>query len=184
VDEVVDDSPPNCSNSIFQSPSSLVHNENELQIMDSEWRHELAENLYSIDENVRKIINLVVDIDGKDMFKSCLVSQLNGNLTLSKDRLTKARNGVYFRQDGKAPQKGVSIGFGIGSDCGVLFESNSISTTERTGRKGVPQSTKQGISCGTWYIGRVQRIREKDGNMVLDTEENRNNLFKCELITE
>ena len=120
----------------------------------------MDEILDSIDENVRKTIKSVVDLDGKDMFKTCLVSQLNGNSTLSKDRLTKVRNGVYFRRDGKAPKKGVSIGFGIGSDCGVLFESNSIPPTEHTARKGVPRSTKQGVSCGTWYIGRVQRIQK------------------------
>ena len=49
VDEVVDDSPPRCSNSIFQSSSSLVHNESELQIMESEWRHDLDEILGSAD---------------------------------------------------------------------------------------------------------------------------------------
>ena len=167
-DEVVDDSPPRFSNSIFQSSSSLVHNERELQIMESEWRHELDEILDSTDENVRKTIKPVVNLDGKDMFKACLVSQLNGNPTLSKDRLTKVRSGVYFRRDGNTLQKGVSIGFGIGSDCGVLFENNSIPPTERTARKGVPRSTKQGVTCGMWYIGRVQRIRKKDGNRVFD----------------
>jgi len=34
ADEVVDASPPSCSNSIFQSSLSLVHNESELQIME------------------------------------------------------------------------------------------------------------------------------------------------------
>lgn len=133
MDEVVDASPPSCSNSKFQSSSSLVQNESELQIMESEWRHELDEILDSIDENGSKEIKPVMDLDGKDMFKACLVIQLNENLTLSKDRLTKVRNGVYFRQDGKAPQKVVSIG----------FESNSIPPTECTARKSVPQSTNK-----------------------------------------
>ena len=68
----------------------------------------------------------MVDIDGKDMYKSCLVSQLNGNPTLSKDILTKVRNGVYLGRDESPPQKGVAIGFGIGSNCVVLFVSESI----------------------------------------------------------
>ena len=97
VDEVIDDSPPSCSNSIFQSSSSLVHNDNELKIMESKWRHELDEILDSIDENVNKTIKLVVELDGKDMFKACLINQLKGNTTLSKDRLMKVRNEVYFR---------------------------------------------------------------------------------------
>ena len=50
----------------------------------------------------------------------------------------------------------------------MLFESESIAVAERTTRKGVSQSTKYDISSGTWYIGRVQRIRKKDGNRVFD----------------
>ena len=50
----------------------------------------------------------------------------------------------------------------------MLFESNSIPPTECTTRKGVPRSTKQGVSCGTWYIRRVQIIRKKVGNRVFD----------------
>jgi len=110
----------------------------------------------------------MVDIDGKDMYKYCLVSQLNGNPKLSKDRLTKVRNGVYFRRDERAPKKGVSIGFGIGSDCAVLFESESIPATKHATRKGISRITKLGVSSGIWYIGRVQIIRKKDGNRVFD----------------
>lgn len=91
----------------------------------------------------------MVEFDGKDMFKACLVSQLNGNPTLSKDRLTQVRNRVYFRRDERALVKGVSISFGIGSDCGVLFESNSMPPSECAIRKGFSQSKRQGVSCGT-----------------------------------
>jgi hypothetical protein len=52
VDEVVDDSPPGHSNSIFQPFPSMVLDDSELQTMESEWRHELDEILDSIDENV------------------------------------------------------------------------------------------------------------------------------------
>ena len=93
---------------------------------------------------------------------------MNEKPTLSKDILTKVRNGVYFRRDERAPKKGVAIGFGIGLDCAVLFESKSIAIAERTTRKSVSQSTKHDVSSGTWYIGRVQRIRKKDGNRVFD----------------
>ena len=109
--------------------------------------------LDSVDENVNITTKAVVELDGKDMYKYCLVSKLNGNPTLLKDRLTKVRNGVYFNRDERTPKKGVVIGFGIGSDCVVLFESESIVVAERTRRKGVSQSTKHGVSCGTWYIG-------------------------------
>jgi hypothetical protein len=50
----------------------------------------------------------------------------------------------------------------------VLFESESIPVIERATRKGVSRSTKHGVSSGIWYIGRVQRIRKKDGNRVFD----------------
>ena len=65
--------------------------------MESEWRHKLDGILDSVDENVNITTKPVVELNGKDMYKSCLVSQLNRNPTLSKDRLTKVRNGVYFR---------------------------------------------------------------------------------------
>ena len=97
MDDVVDDSPSSHSNSIFQSSPSSILNVSEFQTMESEWRHELDEILDTIDENVNKTTKPVVELDGKDMFKSCLVSQLNGNPTLSKDMLTRVRNGVYFR---------------------------------------------------------------------------------------
>ena len=42
--------------------------------MECEWRHELDEILDSIDENVNKPIHLVVELDSKDIVKSCLVS--------------------------------------------------------------------------------------------------------------
>ena len=48
----------------------------------------------------------------------------------------------------------------------MVFERNSIPPTEWIARKGVPRSTKQGVPFGTWYNGRVKRIRKKDGNRV------------------
>ena len=74
----------------------------------------MDEILDTIDENVNKNTKPMVEIHGKDMFKYFLVSRLNGNPTLSKDRLTRVRNGVYFRRDERDSKKGASIGFGIG----------------------------------------------------------------------
>ena len=79
--------------------------------MESEWRHELDGILDYVDENVNITTKPVVELDGKDMYNSSLVSQLNGNSRLSKDRLSKVRNGVNFRRDERAPKKGVAIGF-------------------------------------------------------------------------
>ena len=103
--------------------------------MESEWRHELDGILDYVDENVNITTKPVVELDGKDMYKSCLVSQLNGNSTLLKDRLNKVRNGVYFRRDERGPKKCVAISFGIGSDYAVLFKSESIAVAEHTTKK-------------------------------------------------
>ena len=97
MDEVVDNYPLGHSTSIFQSLYFMVLNDSELQTMESEWRHELDGILDFVDENVNITTKPVVEIDGEDIYKYCLVSQLNGILTLSKDRLTKVRNGEYFR---------------------------------------------------------------------------------------
>ena len=94
VDEVVDSSPSIHSTSIFQYSFFMVLNDTELQTMEGEWRNDLDGILDSVDENVNITTKPVVELDGKDMYKYCLVSQLNGNLTLSKDILTKVRNGV------------------------------------------------------------------------------------------
>jgi len=126
----------------------------------------LDEILDSIDENVSITIKPVVEPDGKDMYKYCLVSKLSGNPTLSKYRFNKVINGVYFRRDERATKKGVSISFGIGSDCVVLFERKSIHVAKHATRKGVSQSTKHGVSYGIRYIVRVQIIINKDVNRV------------------
>ena len=64
VDELVDDSIPGHSNSIFQPFPSMVLDDSEYKTMESEWRHELDEILDSIDENVNITIKPVVELDG------------------------------------------------------------------------------------------------------------------------
>lgn len=71
------------------------------------------------EENVVSQISPFVEVDGKTLCKSTLVSQLNGNPTLSKDRLTRVKSGVYFSFEMKSkPQNSTCIG--IGYDCAVL----------------------------------------------------------------
>ena len=65
MDEVVNNSPPGHSTSIFQSSSFMVLNDSELQMMESEWRHELDGILDFVDENVNITTKLVVELDGK-----------------------------------------------------------------------------------------------------------------------
>ena len=97
MDEVVDNYSPSHSTSIFQYLCFMVLNDSELQMMESKWRHKLDGILDFIDENVNIATKPVVELNGKDMYKYCLVSKLNGNPKLLKYILTKVRNGVYFR---------------------------------------------------------------------------------------
>ena len=69
-------------------------------------------------------IQLVVTYEGHTIYKSTLVSQLNGNHFLSEDRLTRVRNSIYFNNanDYIATSSSTSLMMlGLGSDCGVLF---------------------------------------------------------------
>jgi hypothetical protein len=63
-----------------------------------------------------------VEYSGKVIFKSTLVSELNGNPFLSKDRLTRIRNSVYFNnaEDYRnVANSSSSYLLGLGSDCGI-----------------------------------------------------------------
>ena len=67
MDEVVDNSPLVHSTSIFQYSSFMLLNDSELQMMESEWRHELDGILDFVDENVNITTKPVVELDGKNM---------------------------------------------------------------------------------------------------------------------
>ena len=67
VDEVVNNYPLGHSTSIFQSSSFMVRNDSKLQMMESEWRHELDGILDFVDENVNITTKPMVELDGKDM---------------------------------------------------------------------------------------------------------------------
>ena len=69
----------------------------------------------------------------KVIFKSTLVSELNGNPFLSKDHLTWIRNSVYFNNVEdylNAANLSSSCLLGLGSDCEVYFvQKSSLNTT-------------------------------------------------------
>ncbi|MCO5564819.1 hypothetical protein L7F22_018487 [Adiantum nelumboides] len=113
----------------------------------SEIRH-VVDSL--LDEQV--IVSPVVSIDSdKCMFKSTLVSQLNGNPTLSKDRLTRVRQGLHYSKKEEAQATSNDNLFGIGLDCIVFFvkeEKNTKST-----RQGKPSSIQRKKKTkGTWTL--------------------------------
>jgi hypothetical protein len=68
-------------------------------------------------------------MSGKVVYKSTLVNELNGNPFLSKDRLTRIHNSIYFNNSEdylSAATSNSTCLLGLGSDYGVFFvESQS-----------------------------------------------------------
>ena len=120
---------------------------------------------------------------GHRVFKSILVTQLNGNPFLSKDNLKKIRNSIFYNNSDdvlNATSSSTSCLLGIGLDSGVYFvqrSSTCISSTiksavhrsrkrkkQQPGYKGQPCRITNGVDEGSWWIGRVQKIRRRYGN--------------------
>lgn len=136
-------------------------------IAQSELRH-VMDSIVDNEENVVSQISPFVEVDGKTLCKSTLVSQLNGNPMLSKDRLTRVKSGVYFSFEMKSkPQTSTCIG--IGYDCAVLFEDIILRDNTKLKRKGKVANTSQGVKKGIWYLGRVMSMRMKLGNGMKET---------------
>ena len=69
-------------------------------------------------------ITPTVAFSGHTIYKSTLASQLNGNPFLSKDRLTRVKNSMYFNNHDDYLSAAASSNtclLGIESDCGVYF---------------------------------------------------------------
>ena len=67
----------------------------------------------------------IVTFQGHSIYKSTLVSQLNGIPYLSKDRLTRMNNVIYFNNSHDylaAFSSTTSMLLGLGSDVGVYFK--------------------------------------------------------------
>jgi hypothetical protein len=117
----------------------------------------------------------IVEYSDNVVFKSTLVSQFNGNPFLSKDRLTRIRNLIYFNNADEhlsAANSETTCLLGLGSDCGVYMIQKSTTMASRAA--GRPRRSKvtsnmasniyAGIDQGTWWIGRVRKMRHKLGN--------------------
>lgn len=115
----------------------------------------------------------VVTYEGHSIYKSTLVSQLNGNPYLSKDRLTRMKNSIYFNNSDDylaAASSTSSMLLGLGCDVGVYFKdgrgtaNSSALTAARKRKRGRPAVVNSGANKGIFYIGRVQKMRMKVGN--------------------
>lgn len=123
-------------------------------------------------------ISPVVSYCSKVIYKSTLVSELNGNPFLSKDRLTRIKNSVYFNNAEdylSASTSSSTCLVGLGTDCGVYFEEDETQSAPSTciaaqkrsrqsmQKRGSPVAVTTGADKGSWWIGRVQKIRRSYG---------------------
>lgn len=125
------------------------------------------------------IVSPTVRFGENVIYKSTLVSQLNVNPFLSKDRLTKVKSSIYFNNSDaylSAAACSSTCLVGLGSDIGVYFVQRTSTTLSSSvkaalrrnkgkGRgKGIPASVSFGVDHGCWWLGRIQKIRRKVGN--------------------
>ena len=170
-------------------PTAIEHVEEDLiddgvpalAIVESETRDIISEMLSNHERHVRSIpvpatVEAFVEFDGHRIFKSTLVGQLNGNPFLSKDRLTQVRNSLYFNNSEdylRAAQCSNTCFVGIGSDVGVYFlqrttitRPSTVIAAKRRGnslakKSGRVASTLKGVDEGTWWVGRIQKMRRR-----------------------
>ncbi|KAL2651442.1 hypothetical protein R1flu_019570 [Riccia fluitans] len=72
---------------------------NDLEVYGHEARHVLSETMSTLlmeHAPTNKKVDPMVSYEGHEMYKASLVSLLLGNPTLSKDRLTRIKQSVYF----------------------------------------------------------------------------------------
>lgn len=91
-----------------------------------------------------------VEYNGKCIYKSTLVSELNGNPFLSKDQLTRVKNSIYFNNSEdylSTTSSSATMLLGVGNNCGVFFLqqhfgniSSTMKATQRRSKCG--KSTK------------------------------------------
>ena len=154
-----------------------------LDVLESEACDAISDMLSAHENQVagtldRHKVEPFVQFDGNKIFKSTLVGQLNGNPFLSKDRLTRVKNSLYFNNADvylSAAQSSSTCFVGIGSDVGIFFVQRStlsrpstIAAAKKRGRsrasnRGTATSVLQGVDEGTWWVGRIQKMRRRLG---------------------
>lgn len=181
ADVIVDSScnpAPDSEEEIFEDGSS------DLPVLEAEAESAITEMLDLQEPQVmsalpkEKVIPFV-ESSGHQIYKSTLVSQLNANPFLSKDRLTRVKHSIYFNnsEDYIAASSCTETMFlGLGMDCGVYFmqrNTTTMSSSARTVKKRTREraSNNMQVTCvlnavdeGTWCIGRVQKMRRKVGS--------------------
>ncbi|KAL3687374.1 hypothetical protein R1sor_013683 [Riccia sorocarpa] len=146
----------------YEGPESELEDDgaDDLAVAGHETKHIMSEVFHELcsDEQEVMMFDPMVSYDGHSIYKATLVSQLVGNPTLSKDRLTRIKQAIYFNGvKQKARVDGVPVCIlDIGSDCAVFFKSENTRRSTRSNRR----RTANALSNEVW-IGRVQKIRRK-----------------------
>ena len=162
----------------------LEDGQDDLRVAEDECRDAISHMLQAAEPSepvVSSLTNLddkivpVIEYMGKAIYKSTLVADLNGNPFLSKDRLTRIKNSVYFNnaEDYLSAANSTTTSFlGLGTDCGVLFvqssglnKSSAVRAAQKRNRAcaqlGRPTAVSSGVDTrvdvGTWWLGRVQK---------------------------
>ncbi|KAL2620839.1 hypothetical protein R1flu_001044 [Riccia fluitans] len=119
---------------------------NDLEVYGHEALHVMSETMSTLlmeHAPTNRKVDPMISYEGHEMYKVSLVSLLVGNPTLSKDRLTRIKQSVYF--NGVKPKPRVDSVpvciMDVGSDCVVLFDGlhnlfNFSSRGLQTGQKG------------------------------------------------
>ena len=101
------------------------------------------------DNNVKSKVSSFVRLDNKIIFKSTLVTHLNGNPSLSKDRLPRLRKWVFYScENANNFINGNGNLIGIGLDCIVFFIKEDVNST-RPKRKGISKEYQMNMFFGT-----------------------------------
>ncbi|KAL3687178.1 hypothetical protein R1sor_013487 [Riccia sorocarpa] len=147
---------------LSEGPESELEDDgvDDLAVAGHETRHIMSEVFHELcsDEQQVKKFNPMVSYDGHSIYKTTLVSQLVGNPTLSKDRLTRIKQSIYFNGVKQKPRvDGVPVCIlDIGSDCAVFFKSENTRRSTMSNRRRTANSLSNEV-----FIGRVQKIRRK-----------------------
>ena len=138
--------------------SQLINDQVEVAGLESELRHVLVDVLDE-HEGCQVVSNSVlpyVEFEGAKIYKSTLVSQLNGNLTLSKDRLTRIKSGIIYTEEKVKTLANRDTLLKLGCACSVVFfNTPEVQTVKKRGRPRLSAPTKM------WFLGRVYRMRRK-----------------------
>jgi len=170
----------------FGSKVRIDDNEEVVAMVKGEIRNAIADMLNSHEQQIAYMPcptrgNPIVAYDGHIIYKSTLVSELNGNPLFSNDDLPRVKHFMYFNNHNDyilATSSSSSCLLGIGIDYGVHFVQCSIDKVSFTMKlvlkmkKGCKSKAKklgngtnilEGVDYRMWWIGCIWSINKAHG---------------------